>query len=52
VGRSSLLAALEPADEPGLLYFVAMQDGSGRHAFAKSYDEHRRNIETYLKRPR
>jgi UPF0755 protein len=40
-GRGSINAVLHP-DATGALYFVA--DGSGRHAFAESLDEHNRNV--------
>jgi len=40
-GLNSILAAVEPADN-NYLYFVAAGDGS--HYFAKSYREHRKNI--------
>ena len=45
-GRAALEAALHPADT-GYLYFVA--DGSGGHAFAKSLDEHNRNVAKWRK---
>lgn len=51
-GQRALQAALYPTEGDGvdeLLYFVALQDGSGRHAFATTYDEHRRNVERYLR---
>lgn len=50
-GRDALEAALRPDLRPesaDLLYFVARQDGSGRHVFAETYDEHRANVRRYL----
>lgn len=40
-GRAAIKAAANPA-ETGFLYFVA--DGTGGHAFSKTYKEHRRNV--------
>jgi UPF0755 protein len=43
-GKPSLEAALEPADVP-FLYFVSRNDGS--HVFARTLDEHNRNVQRY-----
>ena len=43
-GRKSILAALYP-ERHNYLYFVA--DGTGRHRFAKTFDEHLRNVRSY-----
>lgn len=45
-GVESLRAVANPA-ETDALYFVA--DGSGGHAFAKSYDEHQKNVAAWRK---
>ncbi len=43
-GRASLDAAVHPADTDAL-YFVSRNDGS--HVFAKTLDEHTRNVQKY-----
>ena len=43
-GRASIEAAAHPADAD-FLYFVSRNDGS--HAFAKTLDEHARNVQKY-----
>lgn len=43
-GRAALLAAAEPADAD-FIYFVSRNDGS--HAFARTLDEHNRNVFEY-----
>ena len=45
-GRASIVAAANPA-ETDYLFFVA--DGKGGHVFAKTYDEHRKNVQNFLK---
>ena len=47
-GRASLQAAMKPA-ATNYLYFVAVGDGSGRHHFSATYDEHQRNVAAYRK---
>jgi len=47
-GLASLQAALAPDTADGYLYFLAKGDGSNGHVFARTYEEHLRNIETYL----
>ncbi|MEA9675964.1 endolytic transglycosylase MltG [Xanthomonas campestris pv. raphani] len=50
-GREALLAAVRPA--PGnALYFVAVGDGSGAHAFSATLDEHNAAVARYLQRRR
>lgn len=43
-GRQSILATLYP-DAHGYLFFVA--NGQGGHRFARTYDEHMRNVSSY-----
>jgi UPF0755 protein len=44
---ASIDAALTPTTKPGYLYFVAKQDGSRTHAFAKTAAEHEANLRKY-----
>jgi UPF0755 protein len=43
----SIDAALEPDTSDGYFYFVAIPDGGGSHAFAKTYAEHQANLKKY-----
>jgi UPF0755 protein len=45
-GLSSIKAVLNP-DQTDYLYFVALPDGSGRHVFAKTFEEHQQNVARY-----
>jgi len=45
-GLASVLAVLEPA-QTNYLYFFAIGDGSGKHAFAATLEEHLKNQELY-----
>jgi UPF0755 protein len=42
-GEASIRAVLQPA-RADYLYFVARQDGSGGHLFARTLDEHNANV--------
>ena len=45
-GRDAIRAALNPMKTDDL-YFVAIGDGSGAHRFAKTLEEHNRNVASY-----
>jgi UPF0755 protein len=45
-GLSSIQAVLNP-EKHNYLYFVALPDGTGRHVFAATYDEHLENVAQY-----
>ncbi|MFT6395337.1 MAG: UPF0755 protein [Bradymonadia bacterium] len=47
--RSSIDAALHPAEDPNVLYFAARMDGSRRHVFANTYEEHIANVDRYIR---
>jgi UPF0755 protein len=49
-GLSSIEAVLAPAGHD-FLYFVALPDGSGRHAFSRTFDEHLQNVRRYYGGP-
>lgn len=46
--RRTLEASLAP-DRHDFLYFCARRDGTGRHAFARTLQEHETNVRRYLK---
>jgi UPF0755 protein len=45
-GAASLEAAMHPA-ATAYLFFVAVGDGSGRHHFTATYEQHERNVAAY-----
>jgi len=47
-GRASLEAVMNPEKSP-FFFFVARADGSRRHTFSKTLDEHRKKIRKHLK---
>ncbi|MDQ6741083.1 MAG: endolytic transglycosylase MltG [Actinomycetota bacterium] len=47
-GLAAIKAAISPA-QTDYLYFVAKNDGTSTHAFARTYEEHQRNIIIYSK---
>ncbi len=49
-GQASIHAVLHPA-KTDYLYFVAYSDGSGRHVFSRSLEEHRKAVDRYQRRP-
>ena len=46
-GEDSFRAVLYP-ESHGYFYYVAAEDGSGRHVFAETYSEHLENVRRYL----
>lgn len=48
-GRQALEAVLDP-ESHDFMFFVARQDGTGRHVFARTMAEHEANIDTYLRK--
>jgi UPF0755 protein len=46
-GMSSIRAVLQPA-ENDYLFFVAEPNGTGRHVFARTFEEHQQNVQKYL----
>lgn len=50
-GKAALQAVTHPA-EGDALYFVAVGDGSGRHVFSTSLDEHNTAVREYVQRYR
>lgn len=48
-GRASLAAAFDPADSDALYY--VLECGSQRHVFARTLDEHNRNVAAYRRCP-
>jgi UPF0755 protein len=47
-GEAALRAAMQPAKSP-YLFFVAAGDGTGRHRFSTTFEQHERNVLAYRK---
>ena len=50
-GRNAMLAVLKPSKDPKAkdwIFFVAKRDGTGRHHFSKTYNEHKKAVRKYL----
>lgn len=45
---ASIQAVLTPNTTDGYLFFVSKADGTGSHAFARTFEEHQQNIQKYL----
>jgi UPF0755 protein len=45
-GLASIEAVLNP-DQHDYLFFVALPDGSGKHVFSRTLDEHLENVRRY-----
>ncbi len=45
-GLASISAVLNP-EQHDYLFFMAKGDGSGRHSFARTFDEHLKNVDAY-----
>jgi UPF0755 protein len=43
----SIEAAMDPDQKEGFLFFVAIPDGDGAHAFARTLEEHEANLKKY-----
>ncbi len=46
---ASIVGVFEADTESGYLYFVAKNDGTRTHAFARTFEEHQQNINRYLR---
>lgn len=48
-GLASIESVLEPDTSEGYLFFVAKNDGSNEHAFARTFEEHQENVDRYVR---
>ena len=46
---SAIQGALAPDTSEGYLYLVSKNDGTGTHAFARTFEEHLANVERYVR---